>query len=99
MAGPRCDRNHPLHVQHAGVPPLQVREHLLGDQHGQQLRSAADVLNDGQHVQGQNELGIDRDEAEPIWNLIDSTELVFYLTFLVRAVIQTSLHKNDVISL
>ena len=70
MAGPRCDRNHPLHVQHAGVPPLQVREHLLGDQHGQQLRSAADVLNDGQHVQGQNELGTDRDEAESIWNLI-----------------------------
>ena len=70
MAGPRCDRNHLLHVQHAGVPPLQVREHLLGDQHGQQLRSAADVLNDGQHVQGQNELGTDRDEAESIWNLI-----------------------------
>ena len=79
MAGPRCDRNHPLHVQHAGVPPLQVREHLLGDQHGQQLRSTADVLNDGQHVQGQNELGIDRDEAEPIWNLIDFDGTCFLL--------------------
>ena len=54
MVGSRRDRNHSLHVQHARVPALQVRQHHVRHQHGQQLRSAADVLNDGKHAEGQD---------------------------------------------